>query len=276
MQEQSKFNVIWSGIIFSIMLFILMQLLYLARKPEISKLFLDTYTPMAWFGVILSAILIIFNFLKEPATAHLSPPATSDSYRLVQRTWVKFLIVFILSGVILLSVTTAKIQVLPIPHPFEVGFSISPITEVYLSSVIPGFLEDFMFFWILPQVIFNFVWLLFLLLLKIDLRDNRAGFFAGMLIAIIISSLGSAYLIPGFTVAHDQVYQFNIEAYISAFIFAFIQSLIYMMTGLFFPLAHILHNALFTLGFAVALSIGGVTTSLIFMRIKSWRKKDVE
>jgi hypothetical protein len=51
----------------------------------------------------------------------------------------------------------------------------------------------------------------------------------------------------------------------------FIQALIYSITGLFLPIAHIIHNALFSLGFVIALSIGGVSTAIIFLKLK-WRK----
>ena len=191
-------------------------------------------------------------------------------FHIIKMSHPKILGLFALT--ILFSVTTLKIQIMPIPHPIEVGFTVSPMTEAYYSSVIPGFYEDFTWGIILPTLIFNVLWLILLLTLKVDVRQGIASYIGVMLIAILISSIGYGILIPGFATAHTVAYQENIQAYISAFIFMFIQALLYSITGLFFPITHILHNALFSLGYVIALSIGGVSTALIFIKLKKRRR----
>jgi hypothetical protein len=274
--EQSKFNIIWSGAIITIFIFLLLQLVNLRGDPQISSIYLDVYSWMMMFNIIVATISLAFIFFREPITAHFSPPASSDEYRIIPWTWLKFVLIIIFAISILFSVTTFKVQFAPIPKPLNVGYTISPISEMYLSSVIPGVAEDFAFFWALPQLIFNLLWLLFLITLRIDVRASKGSWFGIMLIAIFISSIGYGIIVPGFASAHSQVYQDYTPAYLSAFFFGFTQSVLYAVTGLFFPLPHILHNALFILGFAIALSIGGVATTLIpFLKIK-WRYRNVK
>jgi len=270
--EQNKFNTVWSGLILILFIFFQLQLIVLKGNPEISQLYLDKYIPLGWFCIIISAISLTFIWVKEPFIAHIPSMATTDSYRPVKWTWLKFIVIGLFALTILFSVTTLKIQIMPIPHPIEVGFTVSPITEAYYSSVIPGFYEDFTWGIILPTLVFNVLWLILLLSLKIDVRQGIGSYLGVMLIAILISSIGYGILIPGFATAHKVAYQENIQAYISAFIFMFIQALIYSITGLFFPIAHIIHNALFSLGYVIALSIGGVSTALIFIKLKERRR----
>ena len=253
-------------------IFFQLQLIVLKGNPEISQLYLDKYIPLGWFCIIVSAISMTFIWVKEPFIAHIPSLATTDSYRPIKWNWLKFLVLGLFALAILFSVTTLKIQIMPIPHPIEVGFTVSPMTEAYYSSVIPGFYEDFTWGIILPTLIFNVLWLILLLTLKVDVRQGIASYIGVMLIAILISSIGYGILIPGFATAHTVAYQENIQAYISAFIFMFFQALLYSITGLFFPITHILHNALFSLGYVIALSIGGVSTALIFIKLKKRRR----
>lgn len=271
--EQNKFNIMWSGLILILFIFFQLQLITLQGNPEISQFFLDKYIPLGWFCIIVSAISLIFIWVREPLTAHIPALATTDSYRPIKWNWVKFVMIGLFAFTILLSVTTLKVQIMPIPHPIEVGFSVSPMTEAYYSSVIPGFYEDFTWGIILPSLIFNFLWLIFFLVFKMDVRASMLSFMGIMLIAILISSIGYGLLIPGFATAHTGAYQENMTAYLSAFFFMFIQSILYAITGLFLPIAHILHNAIFSLGFVVAFSIGGVVaSSLIVLKIKKRRR----
>jgi len=266
--EQSKFNIVWSGLIFLLFIFFQLQLITLKGNPEISEFYLAKYIPLGWFCIIVSAISLIFIWVKEPLVAHIPALATTDSYRPVKWTWLKFLLLGLFALSILFSVTTLKIQILPVPHPIEIGFAVSPITEAYYSSVIPGFYEDFTWGIILPTLLFNMLWLIFLLILKVDARQNMMLFLGVMFLAILISSIGYGLLIPGFATAHRAAYQENTQAYVAAFFFMFIQAIIYAITGLFLPIAHIIHNALFSLGFVIALSIGGVSTGLILLKLK--------
>ena len=274
--EQSKFNIVWSGMILILFIFFQLQLIVLKGNPEISQFYLDKYIPLGWFCIIISAISLTFIWVKEPLIAHLPSLATTDSYRPIKWNWLKFVIIGLFAISILFSVTTLKIQIMPIPHPIEVGYTVSPITEAYYSSIIPGFYEDFTWGIILPSIIFNVLWLIILLTLKIDARQSVASFIGVMLIAILISSIGYGLLIPGFATAHKTAYQENIQAYLSAFFFMFIQSFIYAITGLFLPIAHIIHNALFSLGFVIAFSVGGVSSALIFLTLKKRREGNEE
>lgn len=272
--EQSKFNIVWSGMILILFIFFQLQLIVLKGNPEISQFYLDKYIPLGWFCIIVSAISLTFIWVREPLIAHLPSLATTDSYRPIKWNWLKFVIIGLFAISILFSVTTLKIQIMPIPHPIEVGYAVSPIAEAYYSSIIPGFYEDFTWGIILPSLIFNVLWLIILLTLKVDARQSIASFIGVMLIAILISSIGYGLLIPGFATAHKTAYQENIQAYLSAFFFMFIQSFIYAITGLFLPIAHIIHNALFSLGFVIAFSVGGVSTAIIFLTLKIKEKKN--
>lgn len=270
--EQTRFNIVWSGLMLILFIFFQLQLIVLKGNPEISQIYLDKYIPLGWFCIIVCAISLMFIWVKEPFIAHIPSMATTDSYRPIKWTWLKFLILGLFALSILFSVTTLKIQIMPIPHPIEVGYTVSPMTEAYYSSIIPGFYEDFTWGIILPTLIFNVLWLILLLSVKVDVRQNIGSYLGVMLIAILISSIGYGILIPGFATAHKVAYQENIQAYISAFVFMFIQALLYSITGLFFPIAHIIHNALFSLGFVIAFSIGGVSSAIIFLKLKKRRR----
>jgi len=83
---------------------------------------------------------------------------------------------------------------------------------------------------------------------------NKAWYIFAVFIACPIASLGIGF-IPGFAQAHQIVAGQNIAYLFATFLFQTINLYVMWFTGLFLPLAHIVHNGIFALGYSFALSI---------------------
>lgn len=267
---------LYSGFIFLTFVFIALQLVSLNGENNINPKYLSVYQPLSIICIIGALAFIILQLVNGPDTADLGFIATRTPFRPLSMSWLKFVIIGIWALGIALAVTTVKIQFLPIPVA-TTGLQLTDSSNAYLMSVIPGFLEDFAYLIILPQMVIIILTLLFNAILKIDLRRSVPGSLLLSLLGCFIASLGyGIWLIPGFTSSHA-IYGENIPAFLSAFIFGFMQSFIYQITGFFLPVAHILHNLIYSLGLVTAISIGGIAASaFLLIRIKNKEGLSIE
>jgi hypothetical protein len=93
---------------------------------------------------------------------------------------------------------------------------------------------------------------------------KKAWYYFAIIIACPITALV-------FSTAHEAVAGQNIPFFIIAWAFQTVNLYVMWFTGLFFPLAHFIHNSIFVLGFAIALSI-----AFIFIPFFKGRNKNME
>ncbi len=135
-------------------------------------------------------------------------------------------------------------------------------------GVLPGFTEDMAAFGLSAVLIVAFS--LVLLIMKRITNNNIFKYNFGwhilaILIACPIAAVGLGF-IPCFAQAHESVAGSNIAFLVATFAFQTINLYVMWITGMFFPLAHIVHNAIFVFNFVFAFSIA-------FMFIPILRKR---
>ena len=234
--------------------FLLLQMQSLSAEVGVSPSYIEFYRALALIVVLMMTTSIVISFLNNKGlvpewvslgfiwseNASIRPLALS-------RTVIRFVphIVFIIVISMLLLTNIVSIFV-PVPQ-VSTGIAMSAGKTIYLQSVIPGVLEDYAYLIVLPMVIFFFMGVILYRLLGI--RPTIAVNTVLIIIACLMASLGySIWVIPGFTSSHTKVYGELSPAYLSAFAFSFGQSLVYHVTGIFFPLAHIIHNFIISIG----------------------------
>lgn len=135
----------------------------------------------------------------------------------------------------------------------QMGFARS----LWDSAVVPGYNEDISTFGLSVAIV-----MLQMLVLTWIYFATKNPFFKplqlrwiipAVIVGCIIASLGLGF-IPGFAQAHETVGGTDVLFLLSAFVFQTINLLLFWVTGLFFPLAHIIHNAMFVIGFSIAYS----------------------
>jgi hypothetical protein len=142
-----------------------------------------------------------------------------------------------------IATTPGGIVFFPVPNAINEGSQITQAKSLWLSSVIPGALEDAMYNNIIASLIFTAISFIAVKLgADLDKKSTSIGL---ILLSCLISASGvSIWVIPGFGSAH-QTYSANLPAFISVFLFGFMSSFLNLSTGLFFSfVAHIAHNAL--------------------------------
>lgn len=148
--------------------------------------------------------------------------------------------------VFLVLMTWSGNQIWPVPMAFQEPMSVSPVENYVTSSIIPGFSEDLLFLASFPMILILF-YALAKMLLGFGGEMERVEFLVVAVVACLIASTGySVWLVPGFTTSHIPAYGQVQNAYAGAWIFSTGQSMIYVTTGIFAPLPHILHNAIVT------------------------------
>ena len=81
-----------------------------------------------------------------------------------------------------------------------------------------------------------------------------------MILMCFLASMGySTWVLPGFTSSHVAAYGQCQNCYTGAFVFGFGQSVIYMTTNMFLPIAHIAHNALIVYSQMYQINLGSLT-----------------
>jgi hypothetical protein len=117
--------------------------------------------------------------------------------------------------------------------------------ENYITSaIIPGFSEDLLYLASFPMIISL---LFFIPRTFMFGSPGRMEFLVVTFIACIIAATGyNVWVVPGFTTSHVPAYGDVQNAYAGAWIFSAGQSYIYLITGQFIPIPHMLHNAMVT------------------------------
>lgn len=229
---------------------------------------------MAAFVVLIFAAMsikgFVFRFLaKGQVNEKLSfwnhfAVSDSEDYRLFAflgnrfGAWIRFLPSIIYAGIIGIAVIGSNgfIQAWPINQPFlPTNLAITVGEKVMFQAVHPGWLEDFVFGIIIPNILM-FIGSLILAPFGINVRQgNVKGIIQFTILAFVccsISSLGYGAVITGFASTHQAVQGSNIAFYLSAWIFGTINAMIYQLTGLFWiPLAHLTNNLIFSLSLSI-------------------------
>lgn len=222
---------------------ILLQLQGLGLEQHVSEAYASYYWQLAVIGFLGILATVVFGFKYGDLLG--LPTWTKGA---IVAVWVIF-IVFI-------SMPALGGQIIPVPKASAASFQLTPETELYTSSVIPAITEDLAFLWFFPMVII----LLTLLIMEYGIGIEITGthLAAVAVIACLVASIGyNIWLIPGFTSAHVPAYGNQQTAYTGAFVFSFGQSMVYVFTGWFVPVAHAIHNFIVTSGQVYQYNIGG-------------------
>lgn len=130
-------------------------------------------------------------------------------------------------------------------------------TSIYDTAIIPGYVEDFASFGLsvaITMFILLVIYSWHIFTKNNFFKINLGWVITAIIVACPIASIGLGF-IPGFAQAHQIVGGQNLAFLASTALFQTLNLYVFWITGLIFPLAHIVHNSIFVLGFSVALSI---------------------
>ena len=220
--------------IFLVALLLMAQIQGLSLEPNISSAYADFYFRLSMMGIITLLGMGAFGiyYFSNDEIWKLS----TTSKAIITVAWIVFIAFMTLGGNQMVGVPKASVATL----------QLTTETELWTSSVIPGFTEDLFYLAGLPM---TFAFLVFILFDRFGWGIGTKEFMTVSVIACLIAATGyNIWLIPGFTTAHIPAYGQTQLAYTGAFIFAAGQSLVYLITGWFIPIAHMLHNLIITYG----------------------------
>ena len=224
---------------------------------------LVVYTTGAGLGIVMSSFFVLMNVFKKVPfplnVGHIAEDAPAGISIGLQFG------IPILFAVIIGAMQFGGFQVWGEPNVYNSisAFASSEETSalqefgigksIYDVGIVPAFVEDMAAF-SLSAAIVAFE----LLLVSIAYFTTKNKFFSPLknplwyYASFIIASPIAALF---FSRAHEVVAGQDILFFLVAWIFQTINLYIYWFTGIFFPIAHFVHNSLYVLGFAVALSI---------------------
>lgn len=219
--------------IFAVVFWLSMQIAGMSLEANISESYADFYGYLALQGLALTLAMGAFGLWYF----------TYDPLGLSKVS--KLLIVGVWTAMIAF-VTLGGIQIVPVPKASIETFQLTKETELYTATIIPGILEDLNYLAGLPMIIGLAI---FLFLQRLGVEIGRSAFLGIGIVACLIAASGyNIWVVPGFTSAHVPSYGGSQMAYFGAWFFGFGQALVYFITGIFLPLAHILHNFLIVYG----------------------------
>lgn len=229
-------------VILLVVYFLGLQLQGLGLEEGVSRAYVDFYSGLIPLSILSIIALVVFKVRYFSVFGEYLGTAAKFGIIIV---WTLFIVFISFSGQ----------QVVPVPRASVESFQITAQNEMYLSSVVPGVLEDLNYLVGLPMI---FAVILLLMLEFGAGIEPGAGVTIGvMVLAAFVASIGyNVWVVPGFASAHVPSYGATNPALFGAFMFSFGQSLVYMVTGLFLPLAHIIHNAIIYTSAQSALSVG--------------------
>jgi uncharacterized membrane protein (DUF485 family) len=222
------------GSIFIVALLLMAQIQGLSLEANISQSYTDFYFRLSIMGIVSLFGMVAFGIYYFSNDEIWKIP--TEWKVIITVGWIAFVSFMTLGGN----------QMVGVPKASAVNLQLTQSTELWTSSVIPGFTEDLFYLAGLPMAFAVIVMLLF----------DRFGWGVGTkefmgisVVACLVAAGGyNIWVIPGFTTSHIPAYG-NIQlAYAGAFIFAAGQSLVYLITGWFLPIAHIIHNLIVVYG----------------------------
>lgn len=257
MDKSRLFNISYSAIWLCIFTFVAYQLATLWAVESISRLYLYFYLTIAGLSISFASIGMLLAIIRETDEPKFAFLADIAPYRILSQTkYIKWILVAVFAIMIFFS--TAYVQVLPIPTPLaQAGLQISPNQNTYLTVVPPALFEDFSM--LIISCILIFAISMVFKRVGINLYSNPLAFTAVAGLTSGIVSLGYGWFLPGFASSHLGTYGANYGLYLAAFIFMFTQLFIYQVTGIFMPIAHMLHNFSFTQSVFTITAISGFT-----------------
>lgn len=227
----------WDLFLYLVILFVLyLQLMQMSVDPMVDPKFSSFYINGMIGGMLIISFMGLFRW------------KFGDAFNLPN--WAKgvWIIVFVLF-ISMMTLNTG--QMIGVPDSMVLGASIPKESQIYNSAVFPAFGEDMTWLVGLPMGL-TFVFLLI---------SERLGFEVGWTLFLtlgITACLISAFV---FTSAHQQAYQEQRVAYTGAFIFSAGQSITYLATGVFLPIAHFVHNFLVKFNQMYGINVFGYSIS---------------
>lgn len=238
-----KKNVAMYAAIFLALFILAMQIKGLSLEPDVSQAYSTFYFDLVMVGFAGLLATVAFGLKYGDA---LKLPWWSKAG--VTAVWI----------IIIIMISTSAGQILPVPKASTVNFQLTPGTELYTSSVIPAITEDWTYLWVLPMVFLLIMSLVAEYGFGVEITGRYIVVFA--VIACFIASTGyNIWVVPGFTSAHVPSYGNTQNAYVGAWTFAFGQSIVYVFTGWFLPIAHGIHNFMVTYGQLFQVNIGNLS-----------------
>jgi len=199
-------------------------------------------TNLLWIGVLMESQ----NRFKDVYSFNEVQP---DSGLSRMPLYMKVLLVGgILAFVFSAGAIGLKSPIIDVPQPFaQEALALVPETyKVFFQSVIPGFFEE--------ATVFIIAWFVYF-----TLKLVSRNFMLNRIIAVVV---GASVL----TFAHAKAYGSDQAAYLGIFLFEAVVQFFNLYTGGFISwLPHITHNAVVSLNFLVAFSLGGTLIVLPFL-----------
>lgn len=222
-------------VVIIILFFLSMQLQGLGLEEGVSTGYTDFYGNYAVIALTMAVVTGFLFYIVRIRWGHI-----------ITSKWLTLMIIAGFAFYIVV-LTTGAGQIMPVPRASMHEFQLNPGTELYTSSVIPAILEDWIILYCLPFMLFIAIGMI--IEIPFDYELGRWSVIGLALICCFIASVGyNVWVIPGFVSQHVPAYGGQTEAYVGAWLFAFPQSVIYFFTGVFFPVAHFLHNFIITYG----------------------------
>ncbi len=245
---------------------IIIQLSWAGIISNLSPVYISFYKGLAMIGLAFSILYLLLDLVKDEPR-ELAIGSFFDETPLkplsLATPIVRFLPHLVFIFIIIFS-SLSGLQLVEIPQLAVEGqpLAISTAETIWFQGIIPGFTESLVIF-IFAQLAILFVWLVLSWLRGSPLGAGFRTVIA--IVVILLIALGSGFLFPGAASGHAVTYGDNDPSYIGAVGFFFIEQMIFDQTGIFFPLAHILHNGLLIFNSVFALSIGTAIIALGFL-----------
>lgn len=217
--------------IFAIGIYIVMQINGLSLLNAVSSTYTTFYFRTLTIGLVSVVGMVAFSIFYF----------SQDPLGLGWKASVGIMAAF---TVFISLLTFTGTQIWPVPQAFAEPLAMGAMDNYITSSLIPGFSEDLLYLCAFPMIL-----ALFYFIPKTVWFGGvgRMEFLAVSLVACMIAATGyGIWVVPGFTTSHVPAYGNLQGAYGGAWIFSTAQSAIYLTTGIFAPVPHIVHNAIVT------------------------------
>ena len=227
-------------IFITISILIVRQVLMMALLDSVlSQTYLNWYLEASITALGYMVIIFIFGIYRELRLGEALGLSNMNK-----------IIIFVGFVAFMVVATWGAGQIIGIPSNIaNQGFSISGGEELFYSSIVPAVTEDPIFLIAVPALSAMIILIIY------EVVAGKPG------IKIVTAAIIISMIIGGtvFASAHQVAYGQNQDAYLGAWVFGVGQTGVYMTTGIFLPVAHIVHNAMLTLGNLYGINIGAFT-----------------
>jgi len=288
------FNLQYSSLIIVIYLIIIAVNFFNLGRPGFNRDVVMVYLLGAIASLILTVVFSgfgVFNWINVKSTGEELPiqaghiSESSQNLIFSNNVFTKF-IPHIVWTIIIVFTSLTGLQVWRSPDFYSTSleFSQAGASETLATAtqglfptlwnlgINPGFVEDMISFGMsiaFVAIILLWRWLMLNITKNPIFKLNKIWYTFSYI-------LGSGLAALSFSKAHEIVAGQNTSFFIIAWIFQTFNLIVMWSTGLFLPLAHIIHNSMFALGFAVAFSIALAIVPIMRIinkrEVKTWQR----